>query len=367
MKLLANRKLIGALAALGGLITALTVLTPANAGAPLGDIECVKTVNGASSGTTVEPETDVTFEVECDVIALATVGTVQTEELEIVDVIFTNFDIESATCAEGNGATFDPATAAVVNGQEATCDSVPNEVDDRLRLTIVGQFVDGPCGPYNNAATGTYDADVETPGAIFTLECEDLIADKVASSSTDSTGATVNQGGTITYTITICNDDAGGGDAEGVRVTDQLPTALTSANAVSQDFTLAPGGAGQIVATLALLAPGECAELSITATVATNATCGLVLTNTVTAVSTTGSTFDADPSNNVDSTSTSVTCPASQPGGTPTPGGGAGPAVGTGDSGVAGSGSVEPWELAILGIGLLGTLTAGTLAARRLF
>lgn len=366
MKLLANRKLIGALAAFGGLTIALTTVSSAQAGGPIGDIECVKTVNGASSGTTVEPEIDVTFQVECDVIVLATVGTVQTEELEIVDTLFANFDIETATCAEGNGATFDPPTPAAVNGQEVTCDSVPDEVDDRLRLTVVGQFVDGPCGPGNNAATATYDADVETPGAIFTLECEDLIADKVASSATDSTGATVAQGGTITYTITICNDDEGDGDAEGVRVTDQLPTALTSANATSDDFTLAPGAAGQIVATLALLDPGECATLRITATVAANATCGLVLTNTVTAVSTTGSTFDADPSNNVDSTSTTVTCPASQPGGTSTPGGGGGPSVGTGDSGLAGSGSVESWELAILGVGLLGTFAAGTLAARKL-
>ena len=366
MKLLANRKLIGALVAIGGLAIALTTVAPAQAGAPLGDIECVKTVDGASSGTTVEPETDVTFQVECDVIALATVGTVQSEELVIVDEIFANFDIETATCAEGNGATFDPATAAAVDGQEVTCDSVPDEVDDRLRLTIVGQFIDGPCGPYNNAALATYDSDVETPGAIFTLECEDLIADKVASTSTDSSGATVAQGGTITYTITVCNDDEGGGDADDVRVTDQLPTGLTSANAVSDDFTLAPGAAGQVVATLALLEPGECADLVITAVVAAAAQCGLVLTNTVTAVSTSGSTFDADPSNNVDSTTTTVTCPAAEPGGTPTPGGGGGPAVGTGDSGLSGPASIHPWELAIMGIALLATVIGGTLAARRL-
>ena len=366
MKLLVNRKLIGALAAVGGLVFALSMVSPAQAGAPIGDIECVKTVDGASSGTTVEPETDVTFQVECDVIVLAAVGTVQTEELVIVDEIFANFDIETATCAEGNGATFDPATPAAVDGQEVTCDSVPDEVDDRLRLTIVGQFIDGPCGPYNNAALATYDADVETPGAIFTLECEDLIADKVASTTTDSSGATVLQGGTITYNITVCNDDAASGDAEGVQVTDQLPTGLTSANAVSQDFTLAPGGAGQIVATLALLEPGECAELTITAVVAAAASCGLVLTNNVVAVSTSGSTFDADPSNNADSTTTTVTCPAGQPGGTPTPGGGGGPSVGTGDSGLGGAASIHPWELAIMGIAAIATLAAGTFAARRL-
>jgi uncharacterized repeat protein (TIGR01451 family) len=365
MKLLANRKLIGALAAAGGLIAALTIASPAQAGVG-GDIDCVKTVDGASSGTTVEPEEDVTFVVECDVLALASGGTVQTEELVIVDEIFANFDIEVAACATGDAGGFDPATLASVNGQEVTCDSIPAAVDDRLRLTIVGQFVDGPCGPYNNAATGTYDTDVETPGAIFSLECEDLIADKVASTATDSSGATVTPGGTITYNITICNDDAGGGDADDVRVTDVLPAGLTSANVVSSDFTLSQGATGQVIATLAQLGPGECASLTITATVATTVQCGFVLTNTVTAVSTSGNTFDADPSDNVDSTQTSVVCPAAQPGGTPGPGGGGGPAVGTGDSGLAGSGSAQPWKFALLGIGVLGTLAGGALAARRL-
>ncbi|MEX2237493.1 MAG: hypothetical protein WEB00_08160 [Dehalococcoidia bacterium] len=365
MKQLIARKTILGLAIAAGF--ALALWAPGGAAGGLlgadGEIDCEKQVDTLATGAVVEPQTDVTFDVLCTVTSIPITGTVATEPLDIVDVVFENFTISTATCDAGDDTGFIDSDPATIDGQEVSCTFIPDIDRTEFRLRIVGQFTDGPCGDYTNSALATYDEDTETPSVDFFLECEDLSADKVVSSVIDSTGATVEQGGSLSYDVTICNDAAGGGDADSVEVVDQLPAGLESVTVTSDDFELAEGSAGEIIATLDLLAPGDCASFSVEATVATDTACGFVLTNVVAAVSTSGNTFDADLEDNIDSVSTTVACPSDDSGGTDD---GSGPIVGTGNSGLAGTADVGARQVMLLVVSLVVTGGMAAVAFRRI-
>jgi hypothetical protein len=73
---------------------------------------------------------------------------------------------------------------------------------------------------------------------------------------------------------------------------------------------------------------------------------------------------DADPSNNEATVTTTVVCPEEDEDGKDDDGGG--PSVGTGDTGLlAGDSSVAAWQLGLLSLLVVGSLTGAYVAARR--
>jgi hypothetical protein len=72
---------------------------------------------------------------------------------------------------------------------------------------------------------------------------------------------------------------------------------------------------------------------------------------------------DADPSNNEATVTTTVVCPEEDEDGKDD---GNGPAVGTGDTGLlSGDSSVAAWQLGLLSLLVVGSLTGAYVAARR--
>jgi hypothetical protein len=74
---------------------------------------------------------------------------------------------------------------------------------------------------------------------------------------------------------------------------------------------------------------------------------------------------DADPSNNQATVTTTVVCPEEDEDGKDDDNGG-GPSVGTGDTGLlAGDSAVAAWQLGLLSLLVVGSLTGAYVAARR--
>jgi hypothetical protein len=71
---------------------------------------------------------------------------------------------------------------------------------------------------------------------------------------------------------------------------------------------------------------------------------------------------DADPSNNQATTTTTVVCPEEDEDGKDD---GNGPAVGTGDTGLLNDSAVAGWQLGLLSVLVVGSLTGAYVAARR--
>jgi hypothetical protein len=75
---------------------------------------------------------------------------------------------------------------------------------------------------------------------------------------------------------------------------------------------------------------------------------------------------DADPSNNEATVTTTVVCPEEDEDGKDDEGDGGGPSIGTGDSGLlAGDSAVAGWQLGLLSLLIMGSLSGAYVAARR--
>lgn len=338
-------------------------------GTPDGDIECSKEVNGLDAAAVVEPGEAVTFDVLCTVSAVPVSGTVPAGDmLVITDTLFANFQIEGASCDSGPSTGFTNTDEAVIEGQDVACIFEPDLVDTEFRLSVLGSFDDGPCGDYTNGAEATYDDDLEQPEVDFVLACENLSVEKTASTTTDTTGATVAPGGAIRYAVEVCNTPVGDALAEDVVLTDTLPAGVTYQSSDSDQVTANADGS-VITATVDVLAAGECATLFIDVLIAADAPCGFVLTNSAAVASTTGSTFDLDTSNNDDSVTTTVACVAAADdnAGDGETDDGSGPVVSTGNSGLEGANSaVTPWHVLAMIIAAVPTAIVGAIAYRRL-
>lgn len=332
-----------------------------------GDIDCTKTA--FYEGPAVELGEEVAFEVDCIVDEFATkFGTVTIfDALVIVDVLPDNFTINSADCLVDFLGGGDFGFPASVTGQQVVCvfDVSPLDEDTTIfTLEVEGTFETGPCGDIKNEASASFGGDEEFPAVFIFVECEDIGVTKTASTVTDSTGATVAQGGTIVYTIEVCNEPTGFGEAENVFFFDQLPLGAEFESASSADFDLSwDATSSQVVGTKQSLQPGECATAFITVDTADDAPCDTAFTNVVVAGSGTGNTIDGNPADNEDSVTTVVACPEEDEDEDKDNGG---PSVGTGNSGlIAGESSVAGWQLALLSLLIVGSLSGAYVGYRR--
>ena len=411
-----NKWTTGGLLAIAGLVAAFSFFSgSAQAGGDdpgelvRGDLECDKS---ASDSDIIQGE-EVTFNVVCEVNlpAFDEGDPVLIGDISIVDQLPDNFDIDFATCEVeevfANVPPFffpdGPPFPANVSGQTVTCvfpspTSCPEGVGGGtvvaefgeeevcfptvVEMTIEGSFNEIPCGLIKNLAVAEMGGDTEFAEAVFFVECFDVAVTKTAATVTDSTGATVLAGGTIIYTIEVCNVAPGPSLVNNVFFFDQLPLGTQFQSSASPDFDLAfDATSSQILGTTDQLQAGECGTAFITVEVAEDAPCGIVLTNTVVAGSATGiiSDFPFDPSNfvvdedandadNIATTTTTVVCPDGDDddddGGGGAGGGGGKPSVATGDSLVDGE-SLAGWQLALLSLMTVIGMSGAALAYRR--
>jgi uncharacterized repeat protein (TIGR01451 family) len=378
-----------------------------------GDLECEKDAftdgggvltfgrRGEGTGDVIQGET-VTYSVFCvvNLPGFDEGDPILIGDISINDQLPDNFDIEFATCevvasidptlsgtivAEFGDAddTLEPGIVfpAQVNGQNVTC-VFPSPLPDgslpiAVEMDIDGSFNEAPCGTIKNIAVAEMGGDSEVAEAVIFLECFDVAVTKTASTVTDSTGATVLAGGTIIYTIEVCNVAPAPALVNNVFFFDQLPLGTQFQSSASADFDLAFDATSSLVlGTTDQLQAGECGTAFITVSVAKDAPCGTPLTNLVVAGSATGiisdfpfdpSNFvvdeDADPSNNQATVTTTVACPDEDKDGDDD---GDGPAVGTGDTGLlAGDSAVTGWQLGLLSLLIVGSLGGAYVAARR--
>jgi len=152
-----------------------------------------------------------------------------------------------------NGARVDPTNAIAESNEDA---------DDPDRdCAAVGEGTD--------AADPTEPDNFDCTGHTVTVQ-PDLTVTKTAS---PADGSNVSTGATITYTLTASN--SGGATATNVPIRDILGTGLTYVSATGSGVTCTHPSAQQIDCTVASLALGASATVTITATVA--ATSGTVL------------------------------------------------------------------------------------------
>ncbi|MPZ24157.1 MAG: hypothetical protein GEU28_11600 [Dehalococcoidia bacterium] len=369
-----NKWALGGGFAVAALLAAFSVFTSSASAGDVGeafeegDIDCVKNVF-SDGGAIVEPGDEVAFEVTCvvDEFAIKFGTVVLVDALVINDVFQDNFIIESATCLSTDPTQADITGNLVdVDGQQVTCVWVPSGEGFVYTLEVEGTFLEGPCGDLKNEAEASFGGDFETPAVFYFLECENLFIDKWAVTATDDTGATVHPGGTIVYTIEVCNEPTGFGEAENVFVVDQLPLGAEFESAASPDFDLVVEGS-QVTATKQSLQPNACGSIFITVNTADDAPCGFEFTNVAVTGTLTGNTIDADDSDNSDSVTTVVWCPDADDGGDgpDADDGGDGPSVSTGDSGLTESGAVAGWQVGLLSLLIVGSLSGAYVGYRR--
>ena len=289
-----------------------------------GDLECEKEafsdgegneIQFGSSGDIIQGET-VTYSVFCvvNLPGFDEGDPILIGDISINDQLPDNFDIEFATCqvvdtvsgAGGGTAAFGGPIVfpAQVNGQNVTC-VFPSPLPDgslpiAVEMDIDGSFNEAPCGTIKNIAVAEMGGDTEVAEAVIFLECFDVSVTKTASTVTDSTGATVHAGGTIIYTIEVCNVAPAPSLVNNVFFFDQLPLGTQFQSSASADFDLAfDATSSQVLGTHDQLQAGECGTAFITVSVADDAPCGTPLTNLVVAGSATGiiSDFPFDASN----------------------------------------------------------------------
>ena len=159
-------------------------------------------------------------------------------------------------------------------------------------LTLNGGTIDDAAG---NAADLTLPA-TGTDGLAaqnITINSPSIISDLGVSMTSSS--ATSLIGGSVSYTITVTN--SGPDDAQGVSLTDMLPASLTfgvQTQTSGSTFTLANSG-NTITDTIATLASGASATITVVADVNQNIAAGAVIANTATVSST---TLDTNAANN---------------------------------------------------------------------
>jgi uncharacterized repeat protein (TIGR01451 family) len=411
---------LGTALAVAALLTAFSMSSSASAGddddggrptLDKADIECDKVVVGSETETdiVVELADPIAFEIICEIIEDASKGTAPFifDELTIIDTLPDNFVIDNAVCefhlfgpeptptaesapggtapvgAQGGPGQVGAGFLAEIDGQTVICVFDPTTTafegsfvaGDRFVLQIEGEFVSGPCGDIKNEARGEFGGDVDIAVEFIFLECEDIAVTKTAVTLTDATGATVAQGGTIVYTIEVCNLGTGFGEAQQVFFADLLPLGAEFESAASADFELTVDGS-LVVGTKDSLQPDDCGTAFITVDTADDASCGFTFTNRVQAGSSqitsdivfNESNFvpenDGDPSNNSAEFVTTVACPDSDAAGEDDDG--EGPSVGTGDSGLLEDGSsVSTWQLGLLSLLVVASLGGAYVGYRR--
>ncbi|HNB72508.1 MAG TPA: HYR domain-containing protein, partial [Acidobacteriota bacterium] len=213
------------------------------------------------------------------------------------DLIFVSFD--GSPDRTGTLATdaqlklLDPAGNALVQTDDFTNSSSTTSGAGSLTATTPNSPAEALL--FQARTSGTYYVRVNPfTGTTYLLSIATISNADVSITKTDGV-TSVNQGGTLTYTITATNN--GPGNATGTIITDNFPAQITTANWTASYGGGASGpasGTGNINATIGAFPSGGTATFTVTATV--GSTLGLI-TNTATATTAVGVT-DPTPGNN---------------------------------------------------------------------
>lgn len=194
----------------------------------------------------------------------------------------------------------------------------------------------------NTATVSTITKEVDPFFNNFATEATGVVT-KADLSVTKTASSPVTAGGNVIYTIVVKN--GGPSDAQGVVVTDALPSWITSAIYTVTGGAL-DGTSGNWIGSLNLgtLAPGASVTIVINGTVNASTPDATVLVNNA---SVTSDTTDNDTSNNSGSTSTTVSNPTSGGGGVTPESGGEGVTEETTEEPVSGGEAVSAGTVAM--------------------
>ncbi|SOD54048.1 conserved repeat domain-containing protein/fimbrial isopeptide formation D2 domain-containing protein [Pseudoxanthomonas wuyuanensis] len=219
-----------------------------------------------ATGTSVEAGDTITYTLTFDVT-----GGVSTEAKTANDQLGTGLTFGAV------GAISDPAQLSCTGGSPMTCTLAQGAPAGTYTVQYTATVDAGATGTVTNTVSGV---DCATVGACTTTH--ELSSVTVAKSASPATGASVEAGDTITYTLTYTV--SGGASTEAKTANDQLGAGLSfgAVGAISDPGRLSCTGGSPMACTLAAGAPAGTYTVQYTATVDAGAT-GSV-TNTVTGV-----------------------------------------------------------------------------------
>ncbi len=182
-------------------------------------------------------------------------------------------------------------TCATDDTNRLTCTLGPMAPGDTVTVTVSGLLSSGFTGTLsNNATVGSPTPDPEVDDNVAGVDGVSVPSADLAITKRVTPLAPV-PGATVTYVLDVHND--GPSAATSVTVTDQIADTLLGASAQPSTGTCSVDSAGLLSCELGTLPPGADASITVTATVAPDATGAL--SNTATVAS---ATDDPDPVNN---------------------------------------------------------------------
>ncbi|MGW1278257.1 beta strand repeat-containing protein [Streptomyces tsukubensis] len=194
-----------------------------------------------------------------------------------------------------NAAT--TTTGCSISAGTLTCTGGPLAVGDSRTITFTGTAAPNATSIANTATVDGNDPD-PNPGnnRDTTTTTVTPVAVSADLAVTKTGPASVDAGGQISYTITITNN--GPDDSTGWTLTDTLPTRIQNPSTTSDGCGI---GAGRLTCTGGPLAVGDSVTVTVSGTVAADATGSIANTATVD-----GNDPDPKPGNNTDTTNTPV-------------------------------------------------------------
>lgn len=233
-------------------------------------------------------------------------------DITVTDVLPDSVELVTATgdgwvCSDtptGTPGFSDTVTCVRAAALAATADADP--------ISIVARILPDS-GPGSIANTATVSGTTLDPDLTNNSDDDEITVVDEADVRIDKTVAAspVRAGENVTFTIVVTND--GPSTADGVVVSDTLPSGLTVVSAVGADIAAEPGftcstpTAVRISCDRAFLAPGESGEITVVATVGSGVPDGTTITNTAVVSS---ATTDTDPGNNADDADVEVVAEA---------------------------------------------------------
>ncbi len=253
--------------------------------------------NDSANGGTVSPGETMNYTV---VVTNAGIGT---DTVAIDDPLPADYSVTGWTAANTGTGT---ATGFATSGTGSIAQTgVTMPAGSAITYTINGSISSSATG--GSTVTNTASA-MPAGGNPVTATISDLVgvpalsivkSDNAGGSSSPSTTGNVNPGQSLTYTVVVSN--SGTGPADGVTVTDPLPTAMPSANYTT---TLAGGATDSNPTGTGITSLGDTVSLPIGGTITytitgtVNSSAVGTLSNTATAKPTVGNAVSAtDPDN----------------------------------------------------------------------
>lgn len=243
-------------------------------------------------------------------LTVANKGPSTSTQVTLTDTLPTSLSVITESAVAGNPDAFN---AAVVSGNTTVTFVSMNNVatGNTDFFTVVAKVLSGDANGSTipDTAVGSSTNNVSNPNNTFTLTSTVTTSADLSVTKSGPTPATITAGTSVTYTITLTNN--GPSDAQGVTVTDVLPTGTTfsTENIPTNNDGFSFGGStgGTVTFTSSAVTAGSSDIFTIVAKALPSDAVNSTLSNVVSVASTTS---DSNPSNNTFTLADTVTTSA---------------------------------------------------------